>query len=343
MDKRTGKRYKNERKMIGADKSLDEMHEIFYHAKVAEGRAKRTLDMYNENYKKFCMFLDYAGVERSMSAITPELLRSYKAWLLNTARKWEGHPHKAERNMTIGLDPVTVNTKFKTLKTMFKFLEEEGYIDYDPSVKIQKTAEPQKQIKILEVEDIKRLLAAPDRRTYAGFRDYVIMNLLVDSLCRINEVLSLRKEDVDTVQGFIYVLETVAKSRRGRTVPIQKRTARLLAELMRECEDFESDYIFLTNYGGRLTDDRFRERLQQHANKVGVDVHIHPHLFRHTSATIFLENGGTERYLAEIMGHSDLRMVTRYTHLSKQDIKKKHDQFTPLNNVISGLQRERKR
>ncbi|BCG59728.1 hypothetical protein PUR_31530 [Paenibacillus sp. URB8-2] len=57
---------------------------------------------------------------------------------------------------------------------------------------------------------------------------------------------------------------------------------------------------------------------------------------------MFLENGGSERYLAEIMGHSDLRMVSKYTHLSQKSIKEKHELFTPMNNVISGLQKGRK-
>lgn len=118
---------------------------------------------------------------------------------------------------------------------------------------------------------------------------------------------------------------------------------RLLQGLMKECEEFDSEYVFLTNYGGPLRDDRFRDRLKDYAKKVGIKVRIHPHLFRHTSATLFLENGGTERYLAEIMGHSDLRMVSKYTHLSQKSIKEKHEQFSPMNNVVGGLQKKRKK
>lgn len=342
MDKRIGKRYKNARSEAVAGKSLDELFEIFRAAKIAEGRSPRTLEMYEENYRYFCKYLAEKGIERSFLAVTPELLRSYLAWLLHSVRKWDGHPHKAERNMTLGLDPVTVNTKLKSLRTMFRFLEDEGYIDRDPTAKIRKVKEPEKEITIMSIEDLKKLLAAPDQRTFAGFRDYVAMNLLIDSFCRIGEVLSLQKEDADLARGSIYIKETVAKSRRGRKVPIQKRTARLVSELIRECEDFDTDYIFVTNYGGPLRDDRFRDRLKQYAAKAGISIRVHPHLFRHTSATMFLENGGSERYLAEIMGHADLRMVSKYTHLSDKSVKEKHEQFSPMNNIISGLQKERK-
>ncbi|KKO54526.1 integrase [Paenibacillus sp. DMB20] len=337
-----GKRYKNGRNERGADKSLDELFDIFYAAKVAEGRSPRTLELYNESYRYFCAYMTEVDVERTITAVTPDLLRKYVAWLLHSKRKWDGHPHKHERDMTVGLSPVTVNTKMKTLKTMFNFLEEEGIIDRNPSARIRKVKEPEKQITIMSVEEMKQLMAAPNQKTYAGFRDYVIINVLIDSFCRINEVLSLKRSDVDFDHDSIYINEIVAKSRRGRTVPLQRRTMRLIQELIKECEEFDSEYVFLTNYGGPLRDDRFRDRLKNYAEKVGINIRIHPHLFRHTSATLFLENGGTERYLAEIMGHSDLRMVSRYTHLSQKSIKEKHDEFSPMNNVISNLQKKRK-
>lgn len=342
MDNRTGKRYKNERNEVGGDKALSELFDVFYHAKIAEGRALRTLEMYRESFRYLCEFMTEHGLELTFTAVTPDTLRSFIAWMLHSKRKWDGHPHKNERNMTLGLSPVTVNTKFGKLRTMFTFLEDEGYIPYNPAAKIRKVKEPEAELRIMSADDLKRLLAEPDQRTYVGFRDYVIMNVLIDSFARINEVLTLKVEDVDLTHGSIYINEQIAKSRRGRTIPIQKRTARLIAELRKECAEFETDRIFCTNYGGVLTDDRFRDRLKKYAEAAGIRIRVHPHLFRHTSATMFLENGGTEAYLAEIMGHSDLRMVSKYTHLSKQSIKEKHDKFTPMNNVISGLQKARK-
>ena len=342
MDKRTGKRYKNERIDAGQDRPLAELFDIFYHAKIAEGRAPRTLEMYRESFRYLCDYLDERGIEKSFTAVTTDELRSFIAWLLHSKRKWDGHPHKKEANMTVGLSPVTVNTKFGKLRTMFNFLEEDGHIPYNPAAKVRKVKEPEKQIRVLTEDELKRLLAAPDQRTYVGFRDFVLMNVLIDSFARISEIVTLKESDVDLTRGAIYVSELTAKSRRGRTIPIQKRTARLIAELRGECKDFGTDLVFCTNYGGELTDDRVRDRLKKYAKQVGLSVNVHPHLFRHTSATIFLENGGSERYLAEIMGHADLRMIAKYTHLSAKSVKEKHDKFSPMNNVISAQQKPRK-
>lgn len=342
MDRRRGKHYKIGRKETGADKSLELLFEHFYHAKIAEGRAERTLEMYRESFRYLCGFMTEQGLELTFTAATTETLRSFIAWMLHSKRKFDGHPHKNERNMTIGLSPVTVNTKFGKLRTMFTFWEDEGLTPNNPCAKIRKVKEPVKEMRVLSSDEFKLLLSQPDQRTYVGFRDYVIMNVLIDTMARINEVLSLTVNAVDMTHDCVYLDEKITKSRRGRTVPIQRRTARLMAELRKECADFETDWLFCTNYGGVLTDDRFRDRLKKYAKMAGLSIRVHPHLFRHSGATLFLKNGGTERYLSEILGHSDQRMVSKYTHLAKNDIKEKHEMFTPMNNVISGLNKPRK-
>lgn len=343
MDGRVGKRVKNARAAQDSAKPLAHLFDVFYNAKVAEGRSRRTLEMYRENFAAFCAYLDDCGLERSLTAVTPDVLRSYMAWMAQGRRKWEGHAHKHERNMTVGLSPVTVNTRMKSLRTMFKFLEDDGQIPTDPCAKVRKMKEPEKETEILTVDELQRLLKAPDQRTYAGFRDYVAMNVLIDGFFRINEVLTLRTGDIDLHTGMVTVKETVAKSRKARYVPLQKRTLRLLRDLIDENADFDTDAIFLTNYGGALTDDQFRNRLKEHAERAGLTVNIYPHLFRHTSATLFLENGGSERYLAEILGHADMRMIMRYTHLSRRkSVKDQHDQYSPINDVVGKLARERK-
>lgn len=115
-----------------------------------------------------------------------------------------------------------------------------------------------------------------------------------------------------------------------------------MKDLIKENEEFESEYVFLTNYGGPIRDDRLRDRLKQHAKSAGLSVNIHPHLFRHSSATLFLEKGGDLRHLASILGHTDLRMVMKYTHISDRSIKAQHEEYTPMTDVIKPLNKERK-
>lgn len=342
-DSRTGKRKKFDRTTQDEnDLTLEDAFNTFYHAKIAEGRSARTLQMYRENIGYLRDFMDAEDIALMLANVTPELLRSYMGWLLNDKRKWDGHPHKIEANMTVGLSPVSVNTRMKTLRTMFKFLADEGKIGADPSARVKKASEPEKEIRVMSVEDLRKLMAAPDQRSYAGFRDTVAMNVLLDSFARIGEVLTLKRSNVDFKTRMLSLDENIVKTRQGRHVPITARTAKMLAELLRETEEFESEYVFLANHGEPLTDDQFRNRLKLHVETAGLDVRIYPHLFRHTAATLFLENGGEARHLAKILGHRDLRMVMRYTHLSDRSMQSQHDAYSPINNIVGKLEKGRK-
>lgn len=342
MDRRTGKHYKFARSSKITNKPLDDLFDIFYAGKVAEGRSPRTLEIYREGYRYLAEYMQSIGVERTFTAVTPDLLRSYIAWMLHGKRKWEGHAHKSESDMTVGLSPVSINTRMKPLKTMFRYLNEEGVIDRDPCARIRKLPEPEKKMRILTVEEMQKLIAAPDRNTYAGFRDLVAIHVLIDTFARTGEILSIKESDIDFKMGMIWFDEKIVKTRRGRAVPVTKRTLRLIKELIEENEDFETDYLFVCNYGEPIRDDRLRDRIKMHAKNAGLNIRVHPYMFRHTSATLFLENGGDLRHLASILGHSDLRMVERYTHPSDRSIKAQHDMYSPMNELINPLNRERK-
>jgi integrase/recombinase XerD len=91
-----------------------------------------------------------------------------------------------------------------------------------------------------------------------------------------------------------------------------------------------------------LQPNHFRKRLSQYAKQAGIKKHVHPHLIRHSTATMYLEGGGNLRYLQALLGHVDQRMTARYTHLSKQAIADNHEQYSALNQVIGSLNKPRK-
>lgn len=341
-DRRLGRRYSNDRKMRAGATSLDELYRIFYNAKVAEGKSPRTLETYEENYRFFCDFLADENIDRDYRHITVDTVRAYITYLLKTKRRWEGHPHKAEEEKTVGLKPSTVNTRLKGLRTMYTFLYAEGYLPENIFAKIKPVAEEDEEIEIMTDEQLARILRQPDKKTYVGFRDYTFMVLLIDGFLRLNEGLHVKRADINFDLALLKIPAANAKSRRSKTVPLDRQTLNLLRDLIRENEDYDTDYVFLTNYGERLTDDRMRDRIKLYAERAEIEVNVYPHLFRHTAATIYLENGGDVRSLAELMGHADLRQVMRYTHLSKASISLKHSKFSPIHNVTNKLAKARR-
>lgn len=168
------------------------------------------------------------------------------------------------------------------------------------------------------------------------------MNVLLDAFLRITEALTLTIKDVDLDSRTIIVRGYNAKSRKARLVPISGSTVNLLRELIEETREFKTDYIFLSNYGEPLDRNHFRKRLKEFAHKAGIQKNVHPHLFRHTGATMFLEAGGDIRHLQMILGHADLRMVMRYTHLSKDALRNQHQKYSVLNQILGSLNKPRK-
>ncbi len=343
MDKRKGKRTKLERTTGNLSKfRLEELYEQFIYLKVSEGKAKRTLNKYRDNLKYFLEFLTVKEINSDIRLITKEVIRSYIVWMLQEKVRFEGHRFKTKDEQTVGLSPVTVNTRIKTLRPFFKYLCSEGLISTDPMTTIKDVTEDETEIKILTAEELKRLLNAPNKRNYDDFRDYVLLNCLIDGFFRISTALSIKVQDIDFSSNIITVSSSVDKSRKVRYVPILKRTANLLKELIKEIEEFDSEYVFLTNYGEQLQANHFRKQLRNYAKIAGIKKRVYPHLLRHSSATIFLENSGNIRHLQMLLHHSDLRMVLRYTHLTNQSLIDQHNEHSALNNVVDKLNKNRK-
>ncbi|MDY0952066.1 site-specific integrase [Bacillus thuringiensis] len=101
---------------------------------------------------------------------------------------------------------------------------------------------------VLTVDELRRLLDAPNKRSYSDFRDYVIMNILLDTFLRISEALSLTVNDIDFSTKVIKIRATVAKSRKAPTVPIKNTTANLLKVLIKEMEKYKKDPIIQYSY-----------------------------------------------------------------------------------------------
>jgi integrase/recombinase XerD len=157
------------------------------------------------------------------------------------------------------------------MNAFFNWCEREGYVAKSPAkdIRLQKTDE--ERISAFNEKQIRTLLAVVDRNSFTGFRDYVIMLTLLDTGLRISELFSLKVDDVDFEQLTLTVPWDKAKTRKTRTVPISKRTARLLAELIRENMDFgpQADYLFYSSYGHPMTGDSFDDRLKIYGKLAG--------------------------------------------------------------------------
>ena len=291
---------------------LDEALTMFHGHLQVQNRSTLTVGSYQSDLLQFCLFA--AGeMGKEMDELAAEeidvyIVRSFLGLL-------------AEH----GLSRKSVARKLSALRTFFKFLSREGYLRQNPVRRLASPKLGRKLPQFLYLEQVNKLLAAPDTSTILGARDQAILELLYGSGLRVSELSGLNVGDLDFGSGLIRVR---GKGKKERIVPITGAAVRAI----RHYQDLRPDNRpeLLLNYKGtRLSARSVRRVLDSLVDKVSLEIHVHPHMLRHSFATHLLEGGADLRSVQELLGHQRLSSTQIYTHLSRDHLKEIHRQAHP--------------
>ncbi|WP_157721956.1 tyrosine-type recombinase/integrase [Tumebacillus avium] len=316
--------------------SLEDAMGEFLLSKQAERVAERTIRDYKTHFRYFRSWLDvsYSGVR--LADMSSKMVKEYISYMSSEKMQYDDHPTRSLRSKpgVVGLSPMTVNVRIRTLRAFFNWCYRDGHIQSNivQDVKLQKVDND--KIMAFTTEQIKKLLAIPDRSSFSGFRDYVLMMMLLDTGLRIGELLGLSKDDIDFEELVLTVPWDKAKTRKMRSIPFSKKIGKLLAELMQENQDFGANVkkLFYSAYGNELSVNSIDERLHEYGKQAKLEgVRVSAHTFRHTFAVHWIKSGGDPFSLQKILGHTDMSMVRRYVRLTEGDVKVKHRQYSPIN------------
>lgn len=240
--------------------------------------------------------------------------------------------------------PKSAKRKIACLKAFFHYLEMEEIISSSPFHKINiKRREPlilPKSIPITTIAEIFNTIynisegneLSEYKRRYI-IRDIAVMELLFASGMRIGELCTLHPEDVDLTNKIIKVY---GKGSKERYIQITNKSVisaltnykRLFWNEINNC-----NYFFCNNRGMRLSEQSARFLIEKYAKMSGSDIHITPHMFRHSIATLLIEEGVDIRYIQELLGHSSITTTQIYTHISLSAQKKILTQKHPRNKI----------
>ncbi|RKJ48330.1 tyrosine recombinase, partial [Butyricicoccus sp. 1XD8-22] len=190
----------------------------------------------------------------------------------------------------------------------------------------------QKLPKVLSIEEIDALIAAPDRSKPQGIRDIAMLELLYGSGMRISECINLDLSDVHLTMGFVRVF---GKGGKERIVPLGKSALKACDTYLQIARDRlqgkypKTDAFFINQRGKRLTRQGCWKLLKEHAEKANIKKEITPHTLRHSFATHLIENGADLRAVQEMLGHADISTTQIYTHISKTRLSEVYKQFHP--------------
>lgn len=221
------------------------------------------------------------------------------------------------------------------LRIFFKYLTARKTITHNPAELLRAGKAPQQLPDTLAATTVQQLLeAVPPAEVPLGTRDRAILELLYSSGLRVSELISLRPEHIDWEENFLRV---TGKGDKTRYVPLGAMAAKSLkcymtkarALLLGEKRGANSQVVFLSNRGGKLTRERIRQIIKERALQAGLSEKVYPHIMRHSFATHLLENGADLRVIQDMLGHSNLATTQIYTHVEQKRLVSLHRHFHP--------------
>ncbi|WP_274319853.1 tyrosine-type recombinase/integrase [Paenibacillus qinlingensis] len=181
--------------------TLKEAVDYVMKIKRANNLKERTLRGYIENMDYFIEWVNAKYGEVSVQDVTATVMRDYVLWCAKEKGYYEGHPFKSEFSKDkVGLAASSVNVRIRVLRTFFNILYSEEVIDRNPALNLSLMRQDVDTVEPLTEDELKRLLRAPDQKSYAQWRDYIALILILDSGMRLNEICSLEKSEIDFVK-----------------------------------------------------------------------------------------------------------------------------------------------
>lgn len=237
-------------------------------------------------------------------------------------------------------NPHTYNLRLSYSRAFLDWCGEQGFMADNPTSGFRKRKAEARIVRVSR-EALEALIKAPDRKSFAGARDYALILLTLDTGIRPREALALRLEDVDLRAMEARVRAETAKTRMPRTLPFSLPTQEGIREFSRgRPRAWGSVPLFCSYEGKPLSVRAWEDRLERYSKAIGS--RILPYDLRHSFALYFLKNGGDALTLQRLMGHTDLAMTRRYVAMSQEETKAVHEAASPVLGVLGRKERVRR-
>jgi integrase/recombinase XerD len=285
---------------------------------VERGLSRNTLESYERDLQQFVDYLQLQGI---------------------TAWKDSGKIHVAgylSKMKLLGRASATLSRNMVSIRSLYQYLVKERLVDSDPSIYVESPKLEKKLPKVLSIEEVEKLLDAPQSELVSGARDKAMLELLYATGIRVSELISLNVADVNLQMGFI---RCIGKSDKERNIPLSSIAIRCLTtyihndrkKLLKKSADEEA--LFIGHLGTRMTRQGFWKILKRYASQMNITNDITPHALRHSFAAHLIENGADLRSVQEMLGHSDISSTQMYVQVTKLKMKDVYNRAHPRANL----------
>ena len=266
---------------------------------VEKGASGNTIEAYSNDVRKFAQYLEEAGIRR-WAQVDTATVRGYLAWMQNES-----------------LTNTTRARNVAALKSFFRFLYMEKYTEHNLGELLDTPRKEKVLPKYLTVEEVERLMDAPDVTTPHGCRDKAMLELLYASGLRVSELITLKLSDISFEMAYV---RCFGKGAKERIIPLGRYALAALEQYINHCRpkvdnNWQTDTLFLNKNGKGLSRQGFWKLIKKYGREAGIVTDITPHVLRHSFATHLLSNGADLRAIQEMLGHADIATTQIYTHL----------------------------
>ncbi len=287
----------------------------------ARGLSERTIGGLLCDTRHFTGFLADRGITEPHQ-LTHQDVEAYQVELLHR-RKPNG-------------DPVSIRTRYSKMSAVLRFLRflhQAHFILVNPGRGVQQPRLPRKLLpKLPTVEEMARMLEAPDVTTPLGLRDRAVLEVLYSSALRNGELRRLRLEDVDLERLQLRLRDS--KRRKSRVVPLGEPAAAWVEEYLSSGRGYflrerEPGFVFVSRRGSGLSASTLTTMVSKYAQQAKLGSKVTPHILRHCCATHMLARKAGIRHLQELLGHASPETTHIYTQVDLCDLRAVHQQCHP--------------
>ena len=273
-----------------------------------------TVDAYMRDLEKLLRYLDSEGIQAEEAKLDD--LRHFAAGLHD-----------------IGIGPRSQCRILSGVRTFYRFLLLDGYIESDPTELLESPILGAHLPAVLTTEEVDRMEKSIDLTKWEGHRNRAIIEVLFSCGLRVSELVMLRLTSLYLEEGFIRV---TGKGNKERLVPISHRAIDELKfwfddRCRMNIKKGEEDYVFLNRRGAHLTRTMILLMIKRQAAEAGIEKTVSPHTLRHSFATALLEGGADLRAIQAMLGHESISTTEIYTHIDMTTLRQEILEHHPRN------------
>lgn len=292
-------------KMKSQSATIAETFESFLNSRKAKGVAAATLKTYHYH---FAALSHHMNMDSGIDTLTRRDIEAAIA-------------HMRDNDISAN----SIRTYVITFRSFLSWCRAEGLTDVEIS-----PYKGEETVKDTYTDgELKRLLKKPQTRscTFAEFRNWTIVSLLVNSGCRAATIRNMKVADVNLSGATITYRHT--KNKNVQITPLCSEMVSILREYLRIRDGQPNDYLFPNDSGNMFSERGLCDAVHDFNKSRGVEK-TSIHLFRHSFAERYLKNGGNAFNLQKLLGHSTLDMTKHYCRIYDAEIAKDYDKFSPL-------------